>query len=393
VSALWIFVESERAAIGHAIFWLAAASLLYVYIGYPLVLVILATFCRRQRPELGKYPTLSVLIAAYNEEANIGRKIRETLSLDYPDDKLEVLVVSDASTDRTDEIVKAFTDHRVRLLRMQQRRGKTHAQNEGVKHCSGEIIVFSDATAVYQQKALQYMACNYTDSKVGAVSGRYQYFDPEGKSPTGLGSSTFWNYENMIKKLQSRVHTLTGCSGCIYSVRKSVYKPLPDSACSDLVEPLEIVKLGYRVAFEDRALAYEETTKSAGEEFGMRVRVVTRGMRGVLSVAELLKIWRYGWISFQLISHKMLRWCMPFLLMLLLLGSAMLLKNPVYQALFILQLFFYMFALASLAVPLHRRYKLLGIPLYFCMLNAAALFGFLKLVRGQKFVVWETVRK
>jgi cellulose synthase/poly-beta-1,6-N-acetylglucosamine synthase-like glycosyltransferase len=393
MSALWIFTELGRAAIGHAIFRLAAASMLYTYIGYPVVLAIGATFRRRQRPEPGKCPSLSVLIAAYNEEANIARKIRETLNLDYPSDKLEVLVVSDASTDRTDEIVKAFADSRVELLRIQRRRGKTYAQNEGVKHCSGEIIVFSDATAVYQQKALQYLACNYADSNVGAVSGRYQYFDPGGNSPTGFGSSTFWNYENMIKKLQSRVHTLTGCSGCIYSVRKCVYTPLPDSACSDLVEPLEIVKLGYRVAFEDRALAYEETTKSAGEEFGMRVRVAARGMRGVLSVSELLKIWRYGWISFQLISHKVLRWCLPFLLLLLLLGNAMLLESPVYQALFVLQLFFYMFALASLAIPLHRRWRVLGIPLYFCTVNAAALFGVLKLVRGQRLTFWETVRR
>src|SRR5262249_48369892 len=159
-------------------------------------------FCRRRLPEPGVYPSLSVLIAAHNEEASIARKIRETLSLDYPSDKLEILVVSDASMDRTDEIVRAFTDPRVKLLRIQQQRGKTHAQNEGVKHCSGEIIVFSDATAIYHPKALQYLACNYTASNVGAVSGRYQYFDPEGKSPTGLGSSTFWNYENMIKKLQ-----------------------------------------------------------------------------------------------------------------------------------------------------------------------------------------------
>jgi cellulose synthase/poly-beta-1,6-N-acetylglucosamine synthase-like glycosyltransferase len=163
VSAVWIFTEFGRATIGHTLFWLAAASLLYIYVGYPLILAILATFSRRQQPEPGVYPSLSVLIAAHNEEANIARKLRETLNLDYPNDKLEVLVVSDASIDRTDGIVRAFTDPRVRLLRIQQQRGKTHAQNEGVKHCSGEIIVFSDATAIYHPKALQYLACNYTD--------------------------------------------------------------------------------------------------------------------------------------------------------------------------------------------------------------------------------------
>jgi cellulose synthase/poly-beta-1,6-N-acetylglucosamine synthase-like glycosyltransferase len=176
-------------------------------------------------------------------------------------------------------------------------------------------------------------------------------------------------------------------------VRRSVYTPLPDSACSDLVEPLEVVKRGYRVLFEDRALAYEETTKSTGEEFGMRVRVVTRGIRGVLSVADLLKIWRHGWVSFQLISHKLLRWCLPFLLLLLLVGNLMLLDNPIFRVLLMLQALFYLFAALSLVVPVHRRWKLLGIPLYFCTLNAAALFGVIELVRGHRYVIWETVRK
>jgi cellulose synthase/poly-beta-1,6-N-acetylglucosamine synthase-like glycosyltransferase len=394
VKDFWQLSDTGTAAVGLDLFWLAVALLFYIYVGYPLLLAIVATFARRSRPQLGEYPKLSVLIAAYNEEANIGRKIRETLALDYPADQLEIMIVSDGSIDRTDEIVKASAaDTRVRFLRIEDRRGKTHAQNEGVKHCNGDIIVFSDATAVYHPKALQYLACNYKEPEVGAVSGRYQYFDPEGKFPTGLGSVVFWNYENMIKKLQSRIRTLTGCSGCIYSVRRTVYTPLPDSACSDLVEPLHVVKLGYRVVFEDRALAHEETTKSAGEEFGMRVRVVTRGIRGVLSVSDLLKFWKYGWVSFQLISHKMLRWCVPFVVLLLLVANVLLVGEPLFRYLLILQLLFYFVASISLVIPLHRRWKLLGMPLYFCTLNAAALFGIVELVRGHKYVVWETVRK
>jgi cellulose synthase/poly-beta-1,6-N-acetylglucosamine synthase-like glycosyltransferase len=228
---------------------------------------------------------------------------------------------------------------------------------------------------------------------VGAVSGRYQYFDPEGESPTGLGSMAFWNYENLIKKLQSRIHTLTGCSGCIYSVRKSVYTPLPEASCSDLVEPLCVVRQGYRVVFEDRALAYEETTKSAGEEFSMRVRVVTRGIRGVLSVGELLRFWRHGWVSFQLISHKVLRWLVPMILIVLFLSNGLLVRQKGFRYLFVLQSLFYLVSLFSLRVPLHRIWKPLGIPLFFCTLNAAALFGMVKLFRGHKYVVWQTVRK
>jgi len=389
----WAGAHLSLVSAAKVIFWASAGMLMYVYLGYPALLVLLASFCRRPSKQPGYYPTISVLIAAYNEETHIGQKLAETLALEYPLDKMEILVVSDGSADRTDEIVKSCQDPRVKLLRIDARRGKTNAQNEGVKQCRGEVIVFSDATAVYHPKALQYLACHYEDAQVGAVSGRYQYFDPQGESPTGLGSVAFWNYENLIKKLQSRISTLTGCSGCIYSVRKSIYTPLPAASCSDLVEPLHVVRNGYRVMFEDRALAYEETTKSSGEEFGMRVRVVTRGIRGILSVHELLNFWKHGWISFQLISHKVLRWLVPFSLIVLLLSNAALVKIPVYRLLFVLQILFYSFGLLSMLIPLHRRWKPLGIPLYFCTLNAAALFGIFEILRGQKYVVWETIRK
>jgi len=370
----------------------AAALLVYVYIGYPLLLAILAFFFRRPRPYGGYCPSISVLIAAYNEEGAIRRKLEQTLALEYPVGKLEILVVSDGSCDRTDEIVTSFSDPRVRLLRVEGRRGKTIAQNQGVGYCNGEVVVFSDATAIYHPKVLLYLAAHYHDPKVGAVSGRYKYFDPEDTSPTGLGSVAFWNYENMIKLLQSRIATLTGCSGCIYSVRRSNYVPLPAEACSDLVEPLSIVRNGYRVAFEDRALAYEETTKDSGQEFRMRVRVGTRGMRGVLSVPELLRPWRHPWTAFQLFSHKILRWMVPLFLLVLLAGSAANINVPVFRLLFWLQILFYAVGLLSLLFPVHRRWKVLGIPLFFCTLNAAAFVSMLQVWRGHKFTTWETVR-
>src|SRR4029077_8832220 len=240
---------SSTAGVTRIMFWLAALLLFYVYAGYPLLLGLIALFVRRWRPEPGYCSQISVLIAAYNEEAAIERKIRQTLALEYPAEKLEVIVLSDCSTDRTDEIVKAFPDSRVRLVRMPERRGKTHAQNEGIKHAAGEVIIFSDATAIYHAKALLYLACNYQDARVGVVSGRYQYFDPGDQSPTGLGSVAFWNYENAIKKLQSRIGTITGCCGCIYSVRKAAYTELADDVISDLVQPLQAIKKGYRVVF------------------------------------------------------------------------------------------------------------------------------------------------
>jgi cellulose synthase/poly-beta-1,6-N-acetylglucosamine synthase-like glycosyltransferase len=374
------------------VFWLAALLLLYVYAGYPLLLAAIGLFIRRRRPEPGYFPRLSVLIAAYNEEEAIARKIEQTLALEYPADKLEVLVLSDCSTDRTDEIVNTFPDKRVRLIRMAERRGKTYAQNQGIKEATGEVIVFSDATAVYQSKALLYMACNYQDASVGAVSGRYQYFDPTNESATGLGSMAFWNYENLIKKMQSRIRTITGCCGCIYSVRKVAYTDLPADIISDLVQPLQAIKKGYRVVFEDRALAYEETTQSTSEEFAMRVRVVTRAMRGLLSVPDLLQPWKFGWTAFQLWSHKIMRWMVPLFLIVLLAANLALLEIPFYRAILALQLFFYVAAILNMLLPLHRQWKPLGIPLFFCTLNAAALVSMVEICRGRKYVTWQTVR-
>lgn len=374
------------------IFWLAAGLLFYVYAGYPLLLALIGLFVRRPRAEAGFTPRISVLIAAYNEEEAIERKLQQTLALEYPHEKLEVLVLSDCSTDRTDEIVAAFPDSRVRLVRMPERRGKTYAQNYGVSQASGDVIIFSDATSIYHPKALLYLACNYQDASVGAVSGRYQYFDPGEQSPTGLGSVAFWNYENLIKKMQSRIHTITGCCGCIYSVRKAAYTELPADIISDLVQPLQAIQKGYRVLFEDRALAYEETTQSTSEEFSMRVRVVTRAMRGLLSVSDLLKPWKFAWPSFQLWSHKIMRWMVPLFLIALLAANAALLESPFYRLTLAMQMFFYVAALLNILLPLHRQWKPLGIPLFFCTLNAAALVSMLEICRGRKYVTWQTVR-
>jgi cellulose synthase/poly-beta-1,6-N-acetylglucosamine synthase-like glycosyltransferase len=353
---------------------------------------LLGTFRKRNQPEPGFVPKLSVLIAAYNEEAGIEKKLRETLALDYPSDSIKIIVLSDGSTDRTDSIVESFNDPRVQLLRVTGRLGKTNAQNEGVKIAKGDVLIFSDATTIYHKMALKYLASNYADPRVGAVSGRYQYFDVEGGSPTGAGTIAFWNYENFIKMMQSRIRTISGCCGCIYSVRREAYTALSPEVISDLVQPLHVIRQGYRVVFEDRALAYEETTQTTSEEFRMRVRVVTRGMRGLLSVPDLLSPWRFPWVSFQLWSHKVLRWLVPFFLLVLFGSNVFLLEHPIYRLFFVAQAAFYLVALFSFLVPIHKRWKPLGIPLYFCTLNAAALCSVFEVLRGKKYTVWQTVR-
>lgn len=366
--------------------------LLYVYLFYPVLLAVISRLFHSKEASLGYEPTLSVLICAYNEAGGIAAKLQQTLALDYPADKLEIVVVSDGSSDETEEIVRSFSDPRVKLVRSSRRLGKTNAQNEGVRQCKGEVIVFSDATTLYHRAALKYLATNYRNPQIGAVSGRYKYFDEHGNSPSGTGSIMFWEYENMIKTFQSRISTITGCCGCIYSVRRSVFTELPADIISDLVQPLWVIKQGYSVVFEDRALAYEATTTSSRQEWKMRVRVITRAMRGILSVKELLNPVGHPGVAFQLLSHKVLRWFVPLYLLGLLFGSALLLHDPRFAVVFALQVLFYAFALTSLVVPMHRYSSMLGLPLYFCTLNLAALMSLVQLLRGQKYVVWETVR-
>ncbi len=338
------------------LFWVSFAVLFYVYAGYPFLLAAIAMFVPRRRPKADFTPRLSILIAAYNEQTGIRRKIEQTLALDYPSDLIEILVLSDGSTDQTDAIVESFRDPRVRLLQVSGRKGKTNAQNEGVKIAHGDVLIFSDATTIYHPQALRYLASNYADPK------------------------------------QSRIRTISGCCGCIYSVRREAYTPLAPEVISDLVQPLHVIRQGYRVAFEERALAYEETTQSTSEEFSMRVRVVTRGIWGLLSLPELLMPWKSGWVSFQLWSHKVLRWLVPFFLFTLLASNLFLWGQPFYRLILLGQMIFYVITVLSLLVPIQRLWKPLAIPLYFCTLNAAAFCSVIEVLRGKKHVVWETVR-
>jgi cellulose synthase/poly-beta-1,6-N-acetylglucosamine synthase-like glycosyltransferase len=374
-------------------FWIFAAIIVYTYIGYTLLTPIVAIFFQRRSIKKDIEPRVTFLITAYNEEKSIAAKIEDTLSLDYPKDKLEIMVASDGSTDSTDEIVKGFADRGVVLKRVEGRVGKTATQNEAVKAAAGDIIIFSDATTKYSKEAIRKIVRNYADGSVGAVSGRYEYVNPTGAS-VGIGTILFWKYENFIKSMQTRIRTITGCCGCIYSVRKEAYVPLPPDIISDLVEPLKIIGKGYRIVFEPEAVAYEETTEKPSEEFKMRIRVITRAMRGILYVKTLLNPLKYPFVSFQLISHKVLRWLIPFPLVGLLVSNYFLLGQWFYNMTFIMQISFYSIALIGMiADKLGKRLKMFAIPMYFCVVNTASLIAFFKTLKGQKTVIWETVRK
>lgn len=379
--------------IAKIIFWATAFIIFYTYVGYSLFIMLLSRLFNNAVKSGNFEPVVTFLITAYNEEKNIGEKLRDTLAQNYPKDKLEVVVASDGSTDRTDEIVRQFSSQGVRLIRVEGRVGKTGTQNQAVKMVKGEIIIFSDATTKFDRNAIRNIARNYADPTVGAVSGRYEYFNPTGAS-IGIGNILFWKYENLIKSCQTRIKTITGCCGCIYSVRRTLYEPLPPDIISDLVEPLKILEKGYRIAFEPNAIAHEETTEKAAEEFYMRIRVISRGMRGMLYMKTLFNPLKYGFVSFQLISHKLLRWLIPLFLVVIFSSNLFLLSSPFYKIIFILQIAFYGMAFVGwIGERWNIKLKFVSVPLYFSTVNIASIISLYKTLRGYKAVTWETLRK
>lgn len=377
-----------------SIFWAILILFFYTYFGYPILIYFISLFIRNKISKKDIEPGLTFLITAYNEEKRIKEKLVDTLNLDYPNNKLEIIVVSDASDDKTDEIVKEFIDKGVKLFRVEGRVGKTEVQNQAVKIAQGEIVIFSDATTKYVKSAIRNIVRNYADPTVGAVSGRYRYINPN-KTQVGTGTIAFWDYENFIKSNQTKIKTITGCCGCIYSVRKDLYVALPRDIISDLVEPLKILEKGYRIVFEPDALAYETTCEKSNEEFKMRVRVISRGMRGIIYMKKLLNPLKYGFVSFQLFSHKVLRWMVPLFAIMLYLTTIFLInKNHFYFIFFWLQSIFYILALIGWLIDFatKKKPKLFSLPLYFCVLNFASLVAIFKVLLRKKEITWKTVR-
>ncbi|CAN5380488.1 glycosyltransferase family 2 protein [soil metagenome] len=375
------------------IFWLSLAALIYVYIGYP-ILVYLVSILRPLKIKKSAFLTdVTVIITAYNEERDIRAKLENTLQIDYPKDKLEILVASDCSNDKTDEIVKEFAARGVKLHRQTERLGKTMAQNAAVEKASGEIILFSDATTMYEKDVLQAMLPNFADKTVGCVAGKLIYVD-DSSSNVGKGAKSYWNYETFIKKSESRACSLIGASGCLYAVRKSLYQPMYAEACSDFLICTVVYRQGFRSVFEPTAVCIEETNRRTDKEIKMRVRVISQTFTDLWRNSAMINPLKSGFYAVQIISHKVLRYAVPLFLLFLLLSSAILAFSSIFFALiFAVQFAFY--SIALIGWLLERRGKnvgILAIPLYFVLTNLASLIGFYKFLRGENYASWEPIR-
>jgi cellulose synthase/poly-beta-1,6-N-acetylglucosamine synthase-like glycosyltransferase len=375
------------------LFWTSLVIGAHVYVGYPLLLWLVAV-CGGTRPVRSGTvdAVVTMIISAYNEERVIAEKIENSLALDYPVGKLEILVVSDASSDRTDEIVSSYAARGVELLRMSERGGKTVGLNRAAERARGDILVFSDANAIYDRDAIRNLVRNFADAQVGAVVGESGYTDAQATSEHSEG--LYWNYEIALKRLESRVNSVVGGDGAIYATRRSLYVPMRPDALSDFVNPLQIVRSGYRCVYEPEARCFERAGDSFDKEFRRKVRIVNRAWRATLSMPELLNPFRFGFFSFELLSHKFLRWLMPLFMAVLLIASAMLIpRGTFYAVLFGAQMAFYV--LAAIGHVMRGRSsmpRLLTVPYFFCLVNVASAVGIVDAYRGRTYATWATVR-
>ena len=376
------------------LFWASALALAYTYVGYPALVWAVSRLRPRAVRRGEAEPSVTVIITAYNEERDLAAKLDNTLALDYPAAKLEVLVASDCSSDRTDEIARSYAARGVRLHRQAERLGKTAAQNAAVELARGEVILFSDATTLYRPDVLRAMAPNFADPSVGCVAGKLIYVDPASTS-TGAGAKSYWGYETFLKTHESRACSLIGASGCLYAVRRLAYVPLYHEACSDFIIATKMVEQGLRAVYEPAAVCTEETNRRAGKEFRMRVRVIAQTYTDLWRHRALLNPLRGGFYSIELLSHKVMRYLVPVFLALTLAASLALAgAGWLYALAALAQVAFYAAAaLGWLAGRAGLRSRVLALPAYFVLSNAAAVAAFYKFVRGERYARWEPIRE
>lgn len=379
-------------AMAEAVFWGALGVCVYVYAGYPILIAILARLRPRPVRTGPDLPTVSFIIAAYNEQDAIADKLRNTLAFDYPPEKLEIIVASDGSTDRTDEIVRTEFGDRVKLVHVSGRVGKTMTQNEAVKTATGEILGFSDSTTVYRPDALRQLVKNFTDPTVGSVTGSVVY-GTDAAASVDQGRAMYWNYESILRRNESRFHSVLGNAGCCYALRRKLYTPLQADAISDVAQAVRAVQQGYRAVVDDDALVFEPPeSRTIDSELRRRARVITRGLRVKWMLRDFFNPLVHPWFTLQVLSHRVLRWSVPVFLIIAFVANLFLLDRPFYLLLFLGQVALYgLSGIAYLAEQRHVQLPSFAVPFYyFCLVNVAPLMAFRNLIRGERAVTWET---
>ncbi len=384
------------------IYWFSLFIVFYTYLGYGIVLYVLVRIRRVLKGErrvlpLGFYqPTLTLVVAAYNEESLILDKIKNTLALEYDRNKLKIIFVTDGSTDNTPDIVSRFSE--ITLLHSEGRLGKINAMRRAMETVETEIVVFTDANTFLNPQALSLIARHYYDPKVGAVSGEKRVMQDE-KSDATAGEGFYWQYESMLKKWDSELYSVVGAAGELFSVRRILYRHVEmDTILDDFMISLRIAEQGYRIVYEPNAYASELPSDNIEEELKRKIRIAAGGIQSIVRLKHLLNPIKHGLLSFQYISHRVLRWtATPFLLILTFIVNIYLSiydESSIYDLLMAGQCLFYLMAFAGWILEKRKiKVKLLFVPYYFCIMNYAVLAGMVRYFKGSQSAVWEKAKR
>jgi len=380
------------------VFWAAAGTIVATYVLFPAAILARGRLLRRPLTAADASPDatpdVTVIIAAHNEERSIGAKLANLLAAEYPADRRQILVASDGSDDATNAVVRTFAERGVQLLAL-PRVGKAAALNAALAEATGDIVVFSDANSMFVPDAIRAIVHPFADPRVGGVAGDQRYLRGGASGAMAEGERGYWDLDRMLKRAESQSGNVISATGAIYAVRRELIPPVPDGVTDDFITSTAVVAAGRRLVFAEDAAAYEPVASSGGVEYGRKVRVMTRGLRGVLLRRALLDPRRTGFYALQLLWHKLLRRLMVLPLIGLAVSSSLLLgAGPFYRVAAAGQALFYSLAAAGIALrgrPISKA-RPLAFPAFFCLVNLAALHAAINVVRGHRIDRWEPQR-
>ncbi len=365
-------------------FWLSLLEVFYAYFGYPVSLILIKAVRQKEVQRGHNKASVTLIITAFNEEKRIREKLENSLTLEYPKNKLQIMVASDGSTDATNEIVRSYADKGVELLKVVKRGGKENAQKEAVGHATGDVIVFSDVATILEPQGLREIVSNFADPSVGCVSSEDRLIGQDGK-PSGEGF--YVRYEMWLRRLESQVNSLVGLSGSFFAARKEVCQDFSGDVQSDFRTLLSSMKLGLRGVSDPKAIGSYLNIADEKREFERKIRTVLRGLTVFLKHLEFLNIFQYGLFSYQLFCHKLLRWLVPFFIVAALIINVILASS---SSFFLILLFGH---LAFYVIGLYGWFTqslngILKIPMFFIVVNAAIAVAWWQYMTGKRVILW-----
>jgi len=386
-----------------AAFWISLIVVFYTFFGYGILLYILVKlrilFKGKRIIEPGKeynWPTLTIIVAAYNEETFILEKISNTLTLNYQADKISYIFITDGSDDRTPELINMFP--KIKLMHCPERNGKIAAIHRAMEEVNAEIVIFTDANAILNTDALINICRHYRDPSVGAVSGEKRVGTEDAGDATE-GEGFYWKYESKLKTWDSELYSVVGAAGELFSIRASLYEPVPaDTILDDFMISMLIAKKGYRIVYEPLAYATENGSENVKEELKRKIRIAAGGIQSIARLGSVLNPFHNFVLSFQYISHRVLRWTItPFLMILAIVLNALIVfhtQDSIYTILLVCQCVFYFLSFIGWAFEKKQLHvKIVFIPYYFCMMNYAVLAGLKRYLQGNQSAVWEKSKR